>query len=83
MPTLLDNFSGKVLLKYAQSPTAEVVAEAISEWRGHFSIKPHFLLVTDQGSHFANKLLGKLEEALRFQQQFTIAYAPWTNGIVE
>ena len=44
--TLLDNFSGKVLLKHAQSPTAEVVAEAISEWRGHFSIKPHFLLVT-------------------------------------
>ena len=61
--TLLDNFSGKVFLKYAQSPTAEVVTEAISKWRGHFSIKPRFLLVTDQSSHFANKLLGRLGKA--------------------
>ena len=81
--TLMDNFSGKTYLKFAESPTAKVVATALLEWRGHFSFEKDFLLVTDNGSHFANEILKKLSEYVRFSQKFTVAYAPWTNGIIE
>ena len=81
--TLMDNFSGKVLLEYTPSANGETVAQTILTWRAHFSLDEHFILVTDNGSHYANNLLKRLRQSLRFSQQFTVAYAPWTNGIVE
>ena len=81
--TLMDNFSGKTYLKYAESPTAKIVATALMEWRGHFSFEKDFMLVTDNGSHFANEVIKKLSKYMRFSQKFTVAYAPWTNGIIE
>jgi hypothetical protein len=39
--------------------------------------------VSDQGSHFKNKTVEGVQNALRSQHHFTTAYTPWANGTVE
>ena len=41
------------------------------------------MLITDNGSHYANALVKELRQAFRFMHRFTVAYAPWTNGQIE
>ena len=79
--TLMDNFSSKVYLHFADTPMADNVVQGLMRWRAHFSLQVNFVLVTDNGSHYANKLLEKISAELRIEQLFTVAYAPWTNGI--
>ena len=81
--TLLDNFSSKVYLHFADAPTAGNVVQGLMRWRAHFSLQVNFMLVTDNGSHYTNGLLEEIATELRIKQSFTVAYAPWTNGIIE
>lgn len=40
-------------------------------------------IVTDNGSHFANKEVKEVCEALGIEQSFVPVHAPWVNGLVE
>jgi hypothetical protein len=39
--------------------------------------------VSDQGSHFKNKVIKELRQLTRGQHHFTLPYTPWSNGTVE
>ena len=39
--------------------------------------------VSDQGSHFKNKVFHALNQGLRVRHHFTVAYSPWSNGSIE
>lgn len=71
--TLMDNLSGKVLLEYASRCTAEAVVKAVLTWRSHFTLQEDFVLVTDNGSHYANQLVESLRKDLRFSHTLTVA----------
>ena len=81
--TLMDSLTRKILLKYTTSASATNVVDIILEWRANFNLNDKFLLVTDNGSHYANQILKSLTRELRFTQNFSVAYAPWSNGVVE
>eukprot|EP00924_Labyrinthula_sp_SR-Ha-C_P010395 snap_masked-scaffold_23-processed-gene-5.50-mRNA-1 protein AED:0.52 eAED:0.53 QI:0/0/0/1/1/1/2/0/858 len=59
------------------------MAESLLLWRANFGFAENFLIITDNGSHFSNNLLHYLSKSIGFEQNFTIAYSPWTNGSVE
>eukprot|EP00924_Labyrinthula_sp_SR-Ha-C_P004817 augustus_masked-scaffold_1-processed-gene-13.43-mRNA-1 protein AED:0.42 eAED:0.43 QI:0/-1/0/1/-1/1/1/0/622 len=80
---LLDSCTRKVLLTHEESPTAEGMVRALMRWRTNLGFAESFLIITDNGSHFANRLLKLMSKAVGFEQSFTIAYSPWTNGPVE
>ena len=76
-----DDLSGYIWLWPTEEANAEAAAEALCVWVGSFgSMK---WLVSDQGSHFKNKLLKEMIDELRTQHHFTTAYSPWANGSVE
>ncbi|KAE8968988.1 hypothetical protein PR001_g27632, partial [Phytophthora rubi] len=39
--------------------------------------------VSDQGAHFKNQVIARLQSALGAHHHFTLAYTPWANGTVE
>ena len=81
--TLVDSLSRKTYLKYCPAPTAEHVVDALLDWRAAFNLNKDFVLVSDNGSHFANKILKDLQKRLNYAHRFSIAYSPWTNGAAE
>ena len=75
--------SRKLVSKVTQSADAYTAANMVLEFRGNFALNDHFLLITDNGYHFANSLMELLAEKLRFKHRFSVAYTPYTNGSVE
>jgi transposase InsO family protein len=41
------------------------------------------VFVSDQGSHFKNRLLSSIADVIGASHHFTLAYVPWSNGTVE
>ena len=80
---ILDTFSRKTFLKYAKHEDAETAAKGILEWNAHYGLAANFILLTDNGAHFANKLMARLIPLLRGKHEFTVPFAPWTNGSCE
>ena len=80
---IVDNATRKVFLKHTVSADASTMALAIMEFLGNFQLLDTFTLYTDNGSHFSNELLEKVSAHLTFSRQFSVQYAPWTNGTVE
>ncbi len=80
---IVDNATRKVFLRHTTSDTAEEMALALLEFQGNFQLIENFTLYTDNGSYFAGKLLEKLSKYLSFSRNFSVQYAPWTNGTVE
>lgn len=76
-----DDLSGYVWLWPTDSCTSEAAAEALSVWIGVFG--PMTWLVSDQGTHFKNKLVREMLEDSRVRHHFTTAYCPWANGSIE
>eukprot|EP00924_Labyrinthula_sp_SR-Ha-C_P008173 snap_masked-scaffold_11-processed-gene-5.27-mRNA-1 protein AED:0.58 eAED:0.58 QI:0/-1/0/1/-1/1/1/0/267 len=70
------------MLFYSTAPTAQDMANASLSWRAALGFNDHFLVITDNGSHFSNNLLETLSKKIGFEQTFSIAYYPWTNGPV-
>lgn len=78
---LRDDISGYTWLWPSIAANSETAAAALARWGSCFgSMK---WLVTDQGSHFVNRVIKELTEELRIQHHFTTAYSPWANGTVE
>eukprot|EP00924_Labyrinthula_sp_SR-Ha-C_P002066 augustus_masked-scaffold_99-processed-gene-0.2-mRNA-1 protein AED:1.00 eAED:1.00 QI:0/0/0/0/1/1/3/0/1782 len=80
---LLDSCSRKVMLHYADQPTASFMVEGLMRWRADLGFADQFGIITDNGSHFSNQLMKKLAKAIGFEQTFTVAYSPLSNGSVE
>jgi transposase InsO family protein len=78
---LVDEFSRFVELVPAVSATAEVTALALLDWFKRFGLVLEW--ESDQGTHFLNDLMRRMQELLRCTHHFTVAYAPWSNGRVE
>ncbi|XXQ38518.1 Gypsy retrotransposon integrase-like protein 1 [Plasmodiophora brassicae] len=78
---LKDDFSGFVELVPVESADHISVAESMMDWFKRFGIvRQH---VSDQGSHFMNKVIDELLSRLHIAHHFTTAYTPWANDTVE
>ena len=78
---LMDGFSKLTSLTPCASADSSVVVHAMLQWSAYFGIPAQ--LSTDQGSHFASKVVDELSHRLGIKQHLTVAYAPWSNGMVE
>jgi hypothetical protein len=76
-----DDFSGKVQLRHSKSASSDEVVKYLFEWISSNGIPR--VQVSDQGSHFKNKVISTLNERLRSKHHFTVAYTPWANGSIE
>ena len=76
-----DDFSNFVELIACESAHHFVVVEALLNWFKRFGIV--YQHVSDQGSHFKNKVMDELCSRLHIAHHFTTAYTPWANGTVE
>ncbi len=65
------------------SPTAdaEQIASELNHWIRTFTLMN--TCVSDQGSHFKNKVIQVLSHGFNINHHFTVAYSPWINGTVE
>ena len=80
---IIDTFSRKTFLKHTMKEDAFSAAEGLLEWHAHYVLSEHFILITDNGSHFANELMKELVPKLRGRHEFSVPFAPWTNGSCE
>jgi hypothetical protein len=77
-----DTYSHFCRLIAAKSADSNTAAQAFMDWIGIFGNSTRYL-VSDQGSHFKNKLMHRLQELFGMKQHFTVAYSAWANGSVE
>eukprot|EP00924_Labyrinthula_sp_SR-Ha-C_P011152 snap_masked-scaffold_81-processed-gene-0.31-mRNA-1 protein AED:0.44 eAED:0.44 QI:0/-1/0/1/-1/1/1/0/537 len=80
---IMDSATRKLQLMFTEKADAATMVQSLLDWRANYGFLESFLLVTDNGSHFVNKLLNKLSKAVGFAQSFSISYSPWTNGAIE
>ena len=63
--TGVDSLSRTVQLIYSRKPDTEEVVTALMHWRANYGLVNQFLLVTDNDTHFSNRVLTQLQAALR------------------
>ena len=63
------------------SPTSTVAVDALMKWAKRFGMPR--VWISDQGSHFKNKVMAALAHKLKVNHDFSLAYCPWRNGSVE
>jgi hypothetical protein len=68
------DLSGFTHLRYCETASAEIVARYLFEWFADFRIPK--VQVSDQGSHFKNKVIDALNSGLRTKYHFAVAYSP-------
>jgi RNase H-like domain found in reverse transcriptase/Reverse transcriptase (RNA-dependent DNA polymerase)/Integrase core domain/Integrase zinc binding domain/Chromo (CHRromatin Organisation MOdifier) domain len=78
---LKDDLSSYVWLIPCQRADAASVVDALVLWFAAFGVA--YTWVSDRGSHFKNKVMDGVRQALRSQHHYTTAYCPWANGTVE
>ena len=78
---LRDDFSSFVWLFSGNTADSDTAVDSIAQWIGTFGCMD--LIVSDQGSHFKNKIMEGLRKWFRFSHYFTAAYTPWANGTVQ
>jgi hypothetical protein len=76
-----DDLSGFTKLRLCESADAESVAVYLIEWVAEYGIPK--IQVSDQGSHFKNKVIASINAQLRSKHHFTTAYSPFANGSIE
>jgi hypothetical protein len=78
---LKDGMCGFVELMPCIHATADQVYQGLMDWFKRSGIVLQW--VSDQGAHFRNLLVERLQRAIGAQHHFTTAYTPWANGTVE
>jgi hypothetical protein len=76
-----DDLSGFTRLKCCESANALFVAINLIDWIADFGIPK--IQVSDQGSHFKNKVISEINSQLKSRHHFTTAYSPFANGSIE
>ena len=75
-----DDLSGYVWLWSTTDAPSDAAAGALSMWIGVFGGFEWW--VSDQGSHFKNRVMDELTREFHVAHHFTTAYSPWANGIL-
>ena len=78
---IMDDLSNYVWLEPAESCTAEVAATHLLAWCKTLGVPR--VWVSDTATHFKNRVLAQLSDALRIEHRFAVAYTPWSNGACE
>ncbi|MDR3425806.1 DDE-type integrase/transposase/recombinase, partial [Silvimonas sp.] len=78
---IMDGFSRFVELVPSARADASTAVNALIGWFSRYGRVHTF--VSDQGSHFNNRVMKMLRDALGISHHFTAVYAPWSNGRVE
>ena len=76
-----DDYSGYIDLIPCRSTTSDVVVDALLRWYGLFGVS--LVHVSDQGTHFKNRVIEELNRRMGGKHHFTLPYTPWSNGTVE
>jgi Integrase core domain/Integrase zinc binding domain len=76
-----DNYSSYVCLKQCKKADADNTVSVLIEWFAAFGVAPQW--VSDQGSHFKNRVMMDVQKQLGTNHHFTTAHSPWSNGTVE
>ena len=76
-----DDFSSYRELIPTKTADSHVVVTALLSWFSRFGVA--YQSVSDQGAHFKNEIMKKLNETMKTNHHFTTAYVPWANGTVE
>jgi hypothetical protein len=78
---LKDDLSNYVQLIPCKSCDHFIVVDALVEWYSRFGhAKVH---ISDNGTHFKNKVIKELHRVTDTKHHFVTAYCPWANGSVE
>ena len=78
---LQDDLSSQEWLHACKAANAETSAQLLARWIRVFPVMETW--VSDQGSHFKNKVMSQIAEQHQIKHAFTVAYSPWVNGTVE
>eukprot|EP00924_Labyrinthula_sp_SR-Ha-C_P004884 snap_masked-scaffold_1-processed-gene-15.23-mRNA-1 protein AED:0.47 eAED:0.47 QI:0/-1/0/1/-1/1/1/0/1610 len=81
--TIIDSLTRISSLSYVKVPTAVSVVQGLWKFNASFSLAKQFMLVTDQGSHFVNKLVDAFLKSCNGTHYLTAAYCSQTAGTVE
>jgi hypothetical protein len=76
-----DDISGFTRVRHCEHADSTAVATHLLEWIADFGIPK--IQVSDQGSHFKNKVITEINKQLKSQHHFTTAYSPFANGSIE
>ena len=76
-----DDLSSYIWLWPTEDTTTASAAEVLCVWIGVFGAM-HWL-VSDQGSHFKNRLISEFSDELQTKHHLMTAYSPCANGSVE
>lgn len=76
-----DDASHFTELVMCDSPTSEIVVDALLMWQSRFGLPD--TIITDNGSHFYNEMVALLIKKLKRHHTFVPAYSPWINGSIE
>ena len=76
-----DDLSGYIWLRPCAEANAETTSEHLIDWFASFGVSDAW--ISDQGSHFRNKLIESIRNNLKCRHHFTLPYCPWSNGTVE
>ncbi|KAG2977650.1 hypothetical protein PC120_g25456 [Phytophthora cactorum] len=78
---LNDGMSGFVELSACAQVTSDNVYQGLMDLFKRFGVVRQW--VSNQGDHFRNQVIERLQRALGVQHHFNMAYTPWANGTVE
>ena len=78
---IMDDMSGLVRLIPCDTCNSKNAVRALLNWFAQNGTPEMF--ISDGGSHFKNHVVNELCKTLNIKHRFTIAYSPWSNGIVE
>lgn len=73
-------FSGYIWLEPTAYEDSEYDSDILASWTRVFTASD--IWVSDQGSHYKNKVLQNLSTTHRIGHNLTIAYSPWVNSTV-
>ena len=78
---IMDDLSNFVWLEPTEACTAEDTATYLLQWCKTLGVPR--VWVSDTASHFKNRVIAQLSDALQVKQHFAVAYTPWSNGACE
>ena len=78
---IMDDLSNFVSMEPVEVCTAEATAASLLTWCNTLGVPR--VWVRDTATHFRNAILTRLREALRVDNQFAVAYSPWSEGTCE
>eukprot|EP00924_Labyrinthula_sp_SR-Ha-C_P007127 snap_masked-scaffold_8-processed-gene-9.69-mRNA-1 protein AED:1.00 eAED:1.00 QI:0/-1/0/0/-1/1/1/0/132 len=80
---MVDSLTRTTLLCFFQKVEAKEIVKALWKWHAHFHLASEFLLVTDHGSHFVNRMVNEFLKSCNGTHRVTAVYISQTAGTVE